>query len=31
MPQDEPATLEYFMSDYVDHLRHHIAQILPSA
>ena len=31
VPQDQPATLEYFMRDYVDHLRHHIAQILPSA
>ena len=24
----EPATLEYFMSDYVVHLEHHLAQIL---
>jgi hypothetical protein len=24
----EPATLEYFMGDYVDHLEHHLAQIL---
>lgn len=24
----EPATLEYFMADYVDHLEHHLAQIL---
>jgi hypothetical protein len=31
VPQSEPATLEYFMRDYVDHLRHHIAQILPPA
>ena len=31
VPQSEPATLEYFMRDYVDHLRHHIAQIFPSA
>ena len=30
-PQSEPATLEYFMRDYVDHLRHHIAQIFPPA
>jgi hypothetical protein len=25
--EDEPATLGYFMSDYVDHLEHHLAQI----
>jgi hypothetical protein len=31
VPQNEPATLEYFMRDYVDHLRHHIAQIIPPA
>ena len=31
VPQSEPATLEYFMRDYVDHLRHHIAQIFPPA
>jgi hypothetical protein len=31
VPQNEPATLEYFMRDYVDHLEHHIAQILPPA
>jgi len=24
---DEPATLEFFMRDYVDHLRHHLRQI----
>ena len=24
---DQPATLEYFMRDYVDHLRHHLDQI----
>jgi len=28
VPQDQPASLEYFMHDYVDHLKHHIAQIL---
>ncbi len=28
VPQDQPATLEYFMRDYVGHLEHHIAQIL---
>lgn len=26
--QDQPATLEYFMRDYVGHLEHHLAQIL---
>ncbi|MEA2239677.1 MAG: hypothetical protein QOC81_4401 [Thermoanaerobaculia bacterium] len=26
--EDQPATLEYFMSDYVDHLEHHLAQVL---
>lgn len=31
VPQDQPATLEHFMRDYVDHLRHHIAQIFPPA
>ncbi|MCA1817929.1 MAG: DinB family protein [Acidobacteria bacterium] len=25
----EPATLEYLMRDYVDHLKHHLAQIFP--
>jgi hypothetical protein len=28
VPPTEPATLGYFMSDYVDHLEHHLAQIL---
>ena len=28
VPADRPATLEYFMSDYVDHLEHHLAQVL---
>ena len=27
-PPDQPATLEYLMQDYVDHLEHHVAQIL---
>ena len=27
IPEDQPATLEYFMRDYVAHLRHHLAQI----
>ena len=30
VPEDEPATLDYFMRDYVDHLRHHLRQIMPS-
>jgi hypothetical protein len=25
---DQPTTLEYFMRDYVDHLKHHLRQIL---
>jgi hypothetical protein len=29
VPAEEPATLEYFMRDYVDHLRHHLEQALP--
>jgi hypothetical protein len=27
VPEDQPATLGYFMSDYVDHLAHHLRQI----
>jgi hypothetical protein len=27
VPKDQPATLEYLMRDYVDHLRHHLHQI----
>lgn len=27
IPRDEPATLDYFMSDYVAHLKHHLRQI----
>ncbi|MFL5580027.1 MAG: DinB family protein [Gemmatimonadaceae bacterium] len=27
VPADQPATLEYFMADYVGHLKHHLAQI----
>ncbi len=27
VPRDEPATLDYFMSDYVAHLKHHLAQL----
>ncbi len=29
IPEDEPATLDYFMRDYVGHLQHHLQQILP--
>src|SRR5262249_7781111 len=28
VPPEEPATLEYFMRDYVHHLKHHLAQVL---
>ena len=27
VPQHEPATLEYLIRDYMDHLRHHLKQI----
>ena len=27
VPADQPATLDYFMADYVDHLHHHLRQI----
>jgi hypothetical protein len=27
IPQSAPATLDYFMADYVGHLRHHLGQI----
>ncbi len=27
VPEDRPATLDYFMRDYVDHLHHHLRQI----
>lgn len=27
VPPDQPATLEYFMNDYIDHLEHHLGQI----
>lgn len=30
VPADEPATLEYFMRDYVGHLKHHLRQIDPT-
>jgi hypothetical protein len=26
--EDNPTTLDYFMHDYVDHLEHHLAQVL---
>jgi hypothetical protein len=29
VPQDESVTLEYFMRDYVGHLKHHLRQIDP--
>ena len=28
VPKAEPVTLEYLMRDYVDHMKHHLAQIL---
>jgi len=28
VPASEPVTLEYLMKDYVDHLKHHLGQIL---
>jgi hypothetical protein len=28
VPRDRPATLLYFMDDYVGHLRHHLGQVL---
>jgi hypothetical protein len=31
VPATEPATLDYFMNDYVDHLEHHLRQILGPA
>src|SRR3954470_15448956 len=29
VPADKPATLDYFMNDYVGHLKHHLTQIFP--
>ena len=29
IPKDEPATLDYFIRDYVGHLEHHLSQIMP--
>ncbi len=31
VPKAEPVTLEYLMKDYVDHMKHHLAQILGAA
>lgn len=28
VPRDRPTTLDYFMEDYVDHLEHHVRQVL---
>jgi hypothetical protein len=28
VPKDQPTTLDYFMHDYVDHLEHHLTQVL---
>ena len=28
VPKAEPVTLEYLMKDYIDHLKHHLGQIL---
>ena len=27
VPRNQPATLEYFIRDYLDHMKHHLAQI----
>ncbi len=29
VPKDRPATLEYFIIDYLDHMKHHLRQIIP--
>lgn len=29
VPREKPATLEYFIIDYFDHLKHHLRQIFP--
>jgi hypothetical protein len=29
VPADAPPTLAWFMEDYVEHLRHHVRQVLP--
>jgi DinB superfamily len=28
VPAEQPVTLDYFMQDYVDHLQHHLGQVL---
>jgi hypothetical protein len=28
IPRDQPATLDYFMADYVGHFRHHLNQVV---
>ena len=28
VPESQPATLDYFMADYVEHLEHHLRQVL---
>ena len=28
IPQEEPATLDYFMADYVGHFKHHLNQVI---
>jgi hypothetical protein len=28
MPRDESVTLDYFMADYLGHLKHHLNQIV---
>ena len=30
VPQHEPATLDYFMRDYVAHLKHHLESLIPN-
>ena len=30
IPKDQATTLEYFMADYVWHLKHHLSQIFPT-
>jgi hypothetical protein len=30
VPREQPATLDYFMRDYVAHLKHHLGQVLGS-
>ena len=29
VPEDQPATLRYFVDDYVGHLRHHLRALSP--